>query len=258
MSERIETFEIGGTPRLVLRIPTGETRVVGGRSGALVVRLSGSERELDRFVVERRGDSVFVEPERSGMLGRWTSVRLVVECGEPVDLTIRSATGDLTAAVALAGLRAETASGDVHVSDVGGDVSIKSASGDVHLGSVAGRLEVAAASGDLQAGRIGGELRVKTASGDVAVTGVAGDATVKSASGDVRIGAFEGTDLDVKTLSGDVEIGLGAERRFDVSLQTVSGDVRTDFPISGESGGTAAARLSISSVSGDLVLRPVG
>lgn len=255
MSERIETFQFPGTPRVSVRLPTGDTSVVAGAPGTVVVRLSGSEREVGRFVVERRGDTVIVEPERAGALGRWTSVRLVIESGEPVDLSLRSATGEFSAAVALAGLRLDTASGDVEAAEIRGDAVVKSASGDIRIGEVNGRLEVVAASGDVQVGSVAGEVRVKTASGDFAARNVAGDATVKSASGEVEIGVFSGDHLDVKTLTGDVAVGLTGGRRFDVSLQTVSGEVKTDFPISGESGASAAARLSITSVSGDIVIR---
>jgi DUF4097 and DUF4098 domain-containing protein YvlB len=257
MSERIETFQMPGTPRVSARIPTGDTSVVAGDPGTLVIRLSGPEREVGRFVVEVRGDTVVVEPERSGALGRWTSVRLIIESGEPVDLSLRSATGEFSASVALAGLRLDTATGDVEASHIRGDAVVKSASGDVRVGQVAGRLEVVAASGAVQAGSVAGEVRVKTASGDFEVGEVAGDATVKSASGDVEIGVFRGDHLDIKTLTGDVAIGLTAGRHFDVSLQTVSGELTTEFPISGESGGSTAARLSITSVSGDIAIRSV-
>jgi len=255
MSERVEHFEIDGPVRLSVRIPTGDTRLVAGEPGRVVVRLSGSERELARFVVERRADSIVVEPERSGVLGRWTSVRLVVESGAPVDLVIRSATGNLTAAVPLTALRVVAASGDVDASEVLGAAFVKSASGNVRLGSVRGGLEVVAASGDVVVGSVGGELRAKTASGDVRAGDVSGNTSVTSASGDVGIAVFRGGDLDVKTLSGDVEVGLTAGRRFEVSLQTVSGDVRTDFPVSGDKSGSATGRLSLSSVSGDLIVR---
>jgi hypothetical protein len=258
MSERVETFQIAGTPRLSVRLPTGDTRVVPGEAGTLVVRLSGSERDVGRFIVELRGDTIVVEPERAGLLGRWASVRLVVEAGAPPELSLRSATGNLSATAPLAGLTADTATGEVDVGEVRGDAAVKSASGDVRVGLVTGRLEVVAAAGDVDVGAVEGELRVKSASGDVTARSVAGDATVKSASGDVDVGVFRGTDLDVKTLSGDIAVGVTAGRRFGVSLQTVSGRVTSDFPVSGDSGAAAAARLSISSMSGDVVIRSAG
>jgi DUF4097 and DUF4098 domain-containing protein YvlB len=258
MSERVETFQIAGTPRVAVRLPTGDTRVVSGEPGTLVVRLSGSERDVARFIVEQRGDTIVVEPERTGVLGRWASVRLVVEAGVPPELSLRSATGSLSATVPLAGLTADTATGEVDAVEVRGDAAVKSASGAVRIGAVTGRLEVVAAAGDVEVGAVGGELTVKSASGDVTARDVAGDATVKAASGDVDIGVFRGGDLDVKTLSGDVAVGVTSGRRFRVSLQTVSGNVRSAFPVSGDAGAAATARLSVSSMSGDVVIRSAG
>jgi len=256
MTQRVETFETGAAPRIYFRLPSGEARVVAGESDSVTVRLSGSEAALSRFIVEKRGDTVYIEPER-GRWGRWSSVELVIEAGDSAQLEARLAAGDLAVTIGVASLIADSASGDIVAGSVKGDVAVKSASGDVRIGEIDGTFEAAAASGDIRAASVGGDLFAKTAAGDVEVDAVGGEVRIKSASGDVHIGSFAGPDLDVKTLSGDVSVGVVGGRRFEVSFQALSGDVRTEFPVTpgrGESGPTG--RLNVKSMSGDISIHP--
>ncbi len=253
MSERIERFEIEGAPRLSARIPTGDLRIVPGQPGAVVVRLRGRDRDLDRYLVEDRGSTVTVEPERGQMI--MGSVGIIIEVGEPAVLTARMASADLSVETELAELTVDTASGDVRTDAIAAGVKAKSASGDLRFGAIGGRLAVATAAGDVFAPTVSRSVDVKSASGDVRLGSVGGDVSTKTAAGDVRIGRFAGDDLDVKTLSGDVSVGVIAGRRFRVSFTSLSGDIHSEFPVSeGSEGGPA--RLTVRTMSGDITIEP--
>ena len=92
-----------------------------------------------------------------------------------------------------------TASGDVQIDSAGGGGTIRSASGDVQIGEAAQRVTVQTASGDLHVGSI-----------------AEGEVDAKSASGDVRVGIRQGSRLhvDARSLSGDTtsEVELGERR----------------------------------------------
>ena len=165
------------------------------------------------------------------------------------------ASADFRAAGRLGALEVNTASGDVQADDVERDVKIRSASGDVQLGAVGGRADVNTASGDVQvdsaAGRRddplrlgrrpdrrGGEARERSdrlRRPDVASI-AEGEVDPKSASGDVLVGISQGSRLhvDARSMSGDttseVELG-GVEVATDgplveVKAATMSGDIR--------------------------------
>jgi DUF4097 and DUF4098 domain-containing protein YvlB len=95
--------------------------------------------------------------------------------------------------------------------------------------------------------------KISTAAGDVRLDNVERSARIKSASGDISIRRFAGTDLDVKTLSGDVRIGLIPNLEVKASIKTLSGDFRNRItPSSGDRVGIAS--LDVSSFSGDVTL----
>jgi DUF4097 and DUF4098 domain-containing protein YvlB len=256
MSERMERFEIAGRPRLVLRVPSGEVRVVAGESGEAVVRCRADERHLSRVVIDRDGDTINVRPEGSG-LGHWPSLDLEIAVGAAPDVQARFGATDLELRTAVHSLEVAGASGDVAVGTVEGSLTVRLASGDLVVESVGGRVDVVTASGDVRVRQAGGPVEVKTASGDIALGAVGGECAARTASGRVAVARFDGGRFEAKTVSGNVRVGVPSGRRYSVSLQTFSGDMRTDFPVSGEAGG-APARIAVTSLSGDIRIAAAG
>ncbi len=257
MTRRIERFELAERPRVFFRLPAGEARVLAGEEGVIEIRLSGRDSALERYLVEDRGGQIVVEPE-SGRIGRWSRVDLEIRVGPGADIHARLASGDVVVTTAVESLAVDSGSGDVEADLVTGDVRVKTASGDIVIGEVGGRLEVAAAAGDVRARSVAGDLNAKTASGDIEIGEVSGSVVAHAASGDVEITKFLGDAFRVRTLSGDVRLGVTSGRRFAVEFQSLSGDVRTDFPVSGDQIAGPTARLAVKTMSGDIVVRSAG
>jgi len=249
MSERTERFELSGTPRLAIRLPAGEVRVVPGDPGEVVVRARGGESDLARMVIEARGDTITVEPDRVGW-HRWATLDLDIAVGAPPEIRARLASGCLRVRTPAAGLDAAGASASVEAGEVAGRLSVRLASGHLEA-AAAGTLDATSASGGVRVAQVSGGASVRTASGDVTLGTVAGELTARTASGDVTVSRLEGSRLDAKTVSGDVRVGVAAGRRYAILLQSLSGDVRSDFPCSRDGGGPAG-RLQVGTVSGDI------
>jgi DUF4097 and DUF4098 domain-containing protein YvlB len=253
------TFPTTGTPQVSFRLPLGNVRIVPGSPNEVGVTLRGRESSIERFRVEAHDDEIVIEPEHSSPI-RWSPVELTIRIGEPADVRGRLTSADLAVETTLASLHVESASGDIDAQDVTGDVTTRSASGDIRLGAVGGRLDAAAASGDVRADGAAGGANVKSASGDVHLVDAGAEVAVKTASGDVTVGRFDGSWIDVKSMSGDVTIGVVAGRRFEVSFQSLSGSVRTEFPVangagtslSSPTGDAGLGRISVKTVSGDI------
>ncbi len=251
MSERVERFEISGTAVIQARVPSGRLRFVKGTEGEVVVTLRGSESTLARYRVEQTGDLIEIAPDAGKHFGT-SGVRITVESGTPPEVKARMASCDLSATCEIADLQVDTASGDVRAERVAGDAVVRSASGDIRFVSVGGILKASAASGNVFAGVVEGGADIKTASGNVKVGTAGGGIRVKSASGNVTVRNLTAGDFDAKTLSGDVFLGIPPGRTLEVSLDTVSGKVRTGFAVdkgSDQDADSTSADVGISTVS---------
>ncbi|MEX1280581.1 MAG: DUF4097 family beta strand repeat-containing protein [Acidimicrobiia bacterium] len=257
MSERTETLDLTAPARaLVIELPAGECRIEPGEADLVTVTLAG--RDADLVEVEAAGGTVSVRLPRDGRFSR-SSVALSVAVPPGLDLTVRSASMDVAAAVALGDVDVRTASGDVRLSDVA-SLSVKAASGDVRVERVAGDLTAALASGDVAATSVGGDVTTSTASGDVRVDHASGRLELRTASGEVLVGRWEGTDAALKTVSGHVRLTVPAGTRGDLDLTSFSGRVRlpsgptSDVPDAER----VRRRIRFRSVSGDFDLHVDG
>ncbi len=131
---------------------------------------------------------------------------------------------------------------------------------------------ISSVSGDVQVSSVKGELHAKSVSGDVSVKGAAGAVNAASVSGDVEveIQSLEGTDgagsMEFNSVSGDVDVKLPGNLDADVKMSTLSGDLKTDFPLQVEEKkhgpgrsangrlGNGSRNLKLSTVSGDINL----
>ena len=79
-------------------------------------------------------------------------------------------------------------------------------------------------------------------------------ARIKSATGDVRVRKFGGSDLEIKTMSGDVIVGLVSGMVVNAAIKTLSGDLRNRIK-SAAGAKTGRMNLTITSFAGDVILK---
>ena len=222
MSERREHFEVGPKPRIEVRIGYGRITVEQSNEGQVEVRVDG--KHADGFTIEQFGDGISIrQPSDRSLFGGSHRVNLRLPADAEVDVSVASA--DLNILGSVGDLRVSAASGDVSARRIERDFTLKTASGEVDIEEVGGRVQVTAASGDVDIRTVGRHATVSTASGDVEIGAASGDVRIKTASGDITIDQMLGSELDCKTVSGDVKAGIAAGRRVEVDLQTMTGSV---------------------------------
>ena len=220
MSDRYH-FDIDGRARLVISLQSGDVEVYPSPNGGIEASLSGKTAGV---TVEQAGNTVSITSEKKTSFFTAPSVRVAVGVPSGCDLEVSGASLDLVSRQALGAVKARSASGDIRLADVD-DLIVKTASGELRFDTVHGDCEVTAASGDLVGDAVLGDLKASLASGDVRVGRVDGDVSVKSASGDAHIDRVEGNDIAIRSMSGDITIGLPSGIRLDFDLDALSGDV---------------------------------
>lgn len=226
MSTVSQQFIVGNQAALNVKIQAGRVDVTEGPPG--MISLEIDTREPDSLDVHQSGDTVFVSDNRSGWVVRG-SVRIAAIVPPRTDIEVGSASADIFIDAAVCGLVVRTASGDLNFRDAE-TLEVKTASGNVRGDRVDQDVRVNSASGDIWIAHVGGRLTAALASGDVRTDEVGGDLRANSASGDVRIDRFRGDEVTLKSVSGDLVIGLPKGIRLEAEINTLSGDVHLPPP----------------------------
>jgi DUF4097 and DUF4098 domain-containing protein YvlB len=254
MTDRTETHQIDPGAHILVSLHAGDVRFKQGDAGHVVISMEGSSDALDTIDVDATTEAVAITSTIKKR--RWFgvgSVDMVVTIPSGCDLSVRLGSGDLLVSAPVNDLEVSTGSGDIRIEDVAGTADLKVGSGDMRIGSIHGAAKLSSASGDVRLDQAT-EVTVSTAAGDLFLGDVSEIAHVKSATGDIRIRRFAGTDLEIRTMSGDVSIGLIPGVVVDAAIKTMSGDFRNRIkPSSGEK--TGRMNLSVTSFSGDVTLR---
>ena len=249
-----KTVRLGRNGRLELENFSGDVEVVGGNSEDVKITATKSVRARDESAGRATLAATEIQVvERSGLVtissgptrGRFSSVE--------VDYTLAIPTGT--------NLSLKTASGDVTVRNIAGDLVVNSLSGDVVVSDSKPRaITIELVSGDVSLEKVDSErVTVKSLSGDVVMTGKL-----------IKTGRY-----DLNTHSGDIQVIPEGNPGFDLEAATFSGDVSTDFTMklggvgrsnfgspdrgrrNNELRGTAndgGAALSLHSFSGDILI----
>ncbi|MGK2962756.1 MAG: DUF4097 family beta strand repeat-containing protein [Gemmatimonadaceae bacterium] len=232
--ERVDTtvtLERGGT--FSVSLYSGRANVTG-TSGS-EVRIRGMVNGGD-LRVRGRANSVRVELDH-GMPKGGADLDISVPIGTRVVLegfsspfSVRGVKGDVSV---------ETLSGSIVVTDAAGKVSAESVSGDIEIDGVAG---------DVRAESVSGRVTLRNVVGDIATESVSGSLNIVSASS-ARVRAetvggslsYDGTieplgNYSFTTHSGRLTLAVPANAGATVQLETYSGTVDSDFPVTLESG----------------------
>jgi DUF4097 and DUF4098 domain-containing protein YvlB len=174
-------------------------------------------------------------PHRRGLLsvalGRDPDVVVRVRCPRGAALRARTRAADVVARGTLGAVELKTASGDARLDEVDGRLEAVSASGDVRAGHVHGPASVKTASGDARLDRVDGRLEASLVSGDLEAGDLRAGAAVNTVSGGVTLAAVLAGPVDVRTVSGDVRVGIRRGSTLWVDATSVSGSMSSEMPV---------------------------
>ena len=187
------------------------------------------------------------------------------------DLHLDTGAGEIMTSATRGSLNLDTGSGDITVDGADGDLWADTGSGNVDARNVRGEeIDADTGSGDVRLEDVEARsIGVDTGSGNVEVLGARTERVgVDTGSGDVRVETTSGSaTFSVDTGSGDVEIAVPDSYSGTVLIETSSGELHSDMPITllrrsddeieGRIGEGGSARIEIETGSGDVSLRRI-
>jgi hypothetical protein len=263
-------YDTAGPVILRLRVSSGDIVVDADSDGHTEIEVQpanrAAEEVLDRVRVESRetssGTRIDLEtPDREGagglgraLLGRGSpEFEIRIRCPEGSALELESRSADLEARGRLGALEVRTASSDVSAEHVLGNASLTGASGDVELGRVDGSASMTTASGDVSIGTVGGILRANLVSGDLDVREAAESVDAKTVSGDQSLECVSAGTVSLRSVSGDVSVGVRRGAAVWLDVRTLSGDTHSELsPEDGPPAEGPNVEIRINTVSGDV------
>jgi DUF4097 and DUF4098 domain-containing protein YvlB len=196
--------------------PSDSVRIIGRiRARSLLFDDSPASRVAQiesQPPIEQTGSAIRVGHTGDNPLYR--NVSISYEITVPPSTEVRSHTGSGDQIIGnVRNLEARTGSGDIEIADAEGNVQASTGSGDIQIDRAQGNLVANTGSGDIRADVIGGGVRARTGSGNVEM---------------IRVGRAE---VEVRTGSGDVTLGLDNNASFNLNAHTGSGSIKTTHPL---------------------------
>ncbi|MEA1903665.1 MAG: DUF4097 family beta strand repeat-containing protein [Actinomycetota bacterium] len=245
-----EVFQVGSDAEVDVHTHSGRVEVKTGSQDTISVEV---ETRDPGFIVEKRGDLIFVSSDKNtGWLSRGSAyVSIVVP--ESTDVSIATASARTECRGQLGRVEVKTASGNVEV-EAAESLTIKTASAKADIGTVSGDVRVNTASGDITVEVSRGKAAFSSASGDIRVEESSGVFSASTASGNIRINRFSGSSASFKSMSGTATIGIPAGTKLDLDATILSGKLKLPKAAAGP---PVDHQMSVRAkiVSGDLVIK---
>ena len=254
-----------------LQLVSGEIIVNAGTGNQVRIH-AYSERGILEFSSSASRVSLDVRSQR----GRMGDTRYEVTVPVGVRLELKSVSGDITAKGVNGEIEAGAVSGNVDVSDAKGSIELESVSGDIKAERLSGESRINAVSGDVTISNITGTLELETVSGEMTIDrATLSSLRTESVSGEV---AYDGSldpsgRYEFHSQSGDIRLRLPASAGGSVRVETFSGSVDSDFPMTMQPGdhgagehpkrleftfGKGGTRITAETFSGDITIEKAG
>ena len=247
-----------------LSLMSGRVEVIGGGGSQAHVRATSARGDI-QFDAGPGRVRLSVDPGRRGM----GDARFELTVPEGTRVIVNS----LSAPLSIRGVK-----GEVDANSVSGSIDVSDATRKVKAESVSGNVEVSQVVGDVRASSVSGHVEVDGVSGDIETESVSGRiAMTRAHSKFVRAGTVSGRisyagtyepagSYEFKSHSGSLALSLPADIGAQVRIETFSGSVSSDFPVTlqptslhkGESGriefkiGDGRSRIVAESFSGNI------
>jgi DUF4097 and DUF4098 domain-containing protein YvlB len=264
-AEERREFAVSGGGTLDLSNVAGDVRITAERGSAVVVRAvrratgraTADDLRALRVEMTQTGDRIEVRGRgpRSGR-SRGT-IEFTVSVPPQARVLARTISGHLSLTGVGGDSRVESVSGDVTVADAANVAVARTVSGDVALRASGsqGTLALGTVSGAVTATDVRAEaIDASSVSGSIRLTNVtAKRASAKTVSGDLEFAGplSGGGRYEFTSHAGDVRLRLPGAAGFDLTAESFSGQLTSDFPVTLRSTRSSRTSRGLRGVAGD-------
>ena len=265
----MHVFETPGSVSLQVKLPSGRVLVTTADEPRTTVEVVALGRrgqdavdEIEVTVDESLGRYVIKVEQKDRF--RWGPIQITwggdfecrVVCPSGTDLDLSGGSTDLRADGELGEVSVRTASGDIRLESARGDLQVKTASGDISVDTITARASLATVSGDIGVEHIDAPVTARSVSGRVTIGSISAELGLSTTSGNIDLKAVAGGDVRVKSVSGDVRIGVARGTRTWIDAASVSGRLESELGLEDQEpsadAGEAVVPLHVKTVSGDV------
>jgi DUF4097 and DUF4098 domain-containing protein YvlB len=121
-----------------------------------------------------------------------------------------------------------TISGDIRIEGLVGSTKVSNVSGKVEIDRTTGDVDIRSISGSIAVADCGGCCNANTKSGRIELGHVAGAVRAHTMSGGIEVGTAGADEVNLKTISGRVDVYVDPGRSPRIRLRSLSGRTRCD------------------------------
>jgi DUF4097 and DUF4098 domain-containing protein YvlB len=143
-------------------------------------------------------------------------------------------------------LEVETVSAKIAVQNVTGKSRLESVSGSITVTGEPSRFDARSVSGEIEISAANAPGRARTVSGTVTLKGVGGTVEASSVSGSLRVTGGEVTSVELETTSGKISFDAALAKDARLEVKSVSGAVEITLPAD------VAAEFDVTTFSGEI------
>jgi len=262
-TEMDTTFSVNPKALLAIRNHAGVINIRTWQRNQ--IRLQARHSSDDKIKIFQSESSVSVKSESRHGHPDEVDYELTIPNGMAVDLWGFST--DISIDGVGNGVRVETMEGDIEVYNSGGEISIRSVEGDIVVAKSKGRFEVNGVASDITMTDVEGVIFAESIDGDIQLQVIGStEVEAKTVDGDV---SYDGQIRDggryrLSTHDGDVILTVPAGVNADVSVATFDGEFQAEFPVKLDRAeasrkfsfvlGKGGARIELNSFDGNILL----
>jgi hypothetical protein len=219
-----------GVKRIKLATSSGDCEV--RKSSGATVELELTHSYDERYFVpriEQSGERLELGEEFNGRNFNG-NVRWKLSIPDGVKVSFSTGSGNLIATGVSIDLNATSGSGDLEFSSVKGEIDANTGSGNVDITNFNGEAKFNTGSGDMSVTDSEGEIDLNCGSGDIKVYQAKGYFAVNTGSGNINADKITiSASSKFNTGSGRAKVTLAATPKFDLSVNSGSGDAELNF-----------------------------